>query len=367
MNLLTNTVEKLPFPYFLINQDLEIIHTSISNSLPLNSLSFADYLCTDIDEFSCFLESDNNEIELFVQLPVNQYESYYRIYKQKEEHLYHLFCFPLKKQDQDVEKLSDQIKNQLLEFHHHMNEQKNFFRQTINTFRELALSNDYSKNIGKLAAGIAHEIRNPLTTVKGFIQLIKPHLIEIKKERYAEIALEEIDRANDIIFDFLNASKPKENNWEHISINMLINDICTLFESESAMKNITIIRDLTDKSPYVYFNEKQLKQVLVNIIKNAFEAIEESLHQKAGKIHATTILTNTNVIIMVEDNGCGISEQGLEKLFNPFFTTKGTGTGIGLSVCKKIVEDFGGRLYAESEVNSGTTFYVELPHSMKLS
>ncbi|MFT8323035.1 MAG: ATP-binding protein [Bacillus sp. (in: firmicutes)] len=364
MNLLTNTVGKLPFPYFLINHELKIINTSISNSFPMQTSSFSEYLHSEVDEFYFFLESDLTEMELAVHLPIEN-TSLYRIYKVKEDHLFHLFCFPLKRQDHEVERLSEQIKSQLFEFHHHMNEQKNFFRHTINTFRELALSNDYSKNIGKLAAGIAHEIRNPLTTVKGFIQLIKPHLKEIKKERYAEIALEEIDRANDIIFDFLNASKPKENNWEDISINRLISDICTLFESESAMKNISIKIELTNHFPFVYFNEKQLKQVLVNIIKNAFEAIEESANKNAGIIKIRTLLDQTNVLITVSDNGCGISKEGIEKLFNPFYTTKGEGTGIGLSVCKKIIEDFGGKLFAKSKVNRGTTFYVELPHSMK--
>ncbi|MGP7815884.1 ATP-binding protein [Niallia sp. 01092] len=364
MNLLTKAIEKLPFPYFLINHKLEIISTSIPHSSYLTS-TFADYIHSNIDDFYCFLESDINEMELAVHLPILQNESFYRIYKVREDQLFHLFCFPLKKQDQHVERLSDQIKNQLFEFHQHMNEQKVFFDHTMHTFKELALSNDYSKNIGKLAAGIAHEIRNPLTTVKGFIQLIKPHLEEIKKERYAEIALEEIDRANDIIFDFLNASKPKENNWNFLSINTLIRDICTLFESESIMKNITMKLELTDHAPFIYFNEKQLKQVLVNIIKNAFEAIEESANKHTGIILIRTSLNESNVFITIEDNGCGISDDGVKKLFNPFYTTKGEGTGIGLSVCKKIVEDYGGKLYAKSEGTIGTTFYVELPLSIK--
>lgn len=362
MNTLSNSVSKLPFPYFLINDDLQILHSSLPNISSNKTSSFADYLLKDADEFASFLESDDMEVEMTIHLPYFHYESFYRLYKVEEDNLYHLYCIPLKKQDNDVHKLSKQINKQLHDFHHHMQEQKNFFSKTIHIFRDVALSNDYSNNIGKLAAGIAHEIRNPLTTVKGFIQLIKPHLTEIKKERYADIALEEIDRANDIIFDFLNASKPKENTWEHLSINRLIKDICTLFESESIMKNVTIQMDLCEQSPYVFFNEKHLKQVLVNIIKNAFEAIEECKFKKNnGLIYVTTSIKNSFVLIGLKDNGCGITKSGMKELFNPFYTTKGKGTGIGLSVCKKIIEDAGGDLYAESVLNEGTSFYIKIP------
>ncbi|WP_168714421.1 ATP-binding protein [Niallia nealsonii] len=362
MNTLSKNISKLPFPYFVINNHLEILHSSIPNSPSIKSSSFADYLLIDEDEFTGFLKGEDAEVEMTIQLPHFHYESFYRLYKVEEDSLYHLYCIPLTKQEEHVQKLSKQINKQLYDFHQHMREQKNFFTKTIHLFRDVALSNDYSNNIGKLAAGIAHEIRNPLTTVKGFIQLIKPHLKEIKKERYADIALEEIDRANDIIFDFLNASKPKDDNWEHISINRLITDICTLFESESIMKNVMIQMDLCEPSPYVFFNEKQLKQVLVNIIKNAFEAIEECHEKKGNKyIHVTTSIKNSFFCIALKDNGCGISESGIKELFNPFYTTKGKGTGIGLSVCKKIMEDAGGNLYAESELNNGTIFYVEIP------
>jgi len=364
MNTLSNNISKLPFPYFLINDHLQILHSSLPNLSSIKTSSFADFLLKDEDEFASFLESDDTEVEMTIHLPHFHYESFYRLYKVVENNLYHLYCIPLKKLDNenDVQRLSKQLNKQLHDFHHHMCEQKNFFSKTIQIFREVALSNDYSNNIGKLAAGIAHEIRNPLTTVKGFIQLIKPHLVEIKKERYADIALEEIDRANDIIFDFLNASKPKENSWEHLSANRLVKDICTLFESESIMKNVTLQMDLCRQMPYVFFNEKQLKQVLVNIIKNAFEALDEGKRKDEPKqIRVTTTIEHAYVVITVQDNGCGISESAMKELFNPFYTTKGKGTGIGLSVCKKIMKDAGGDLSAKSLVDKGTSFYIKIP------
>jgi signal transduction histidine kinase len=253
--------------------------------------------------------------------------------------------------------------NQIGNFQAHLNQQKKFFHQTTVTIRELALSNQYNENIGKLAAGIAHEIRNPLTTIKGFLQLIQPYLISIDKEQYATITMSEIDRINAIIYDFLQAAKPFENIRETISINQLIEDICLLYKSESLMKNISVSTNLIKNCPSVFINRKQLQQVLVNIFKNAFEAIEEKKGKKLGMVHISTYINQENVIISIKDNGCGIEEESLNNIFDPFYTTKKDGTGVGLNLCKKMIEEAGGHLYAKSKLNVGTTFIIELPIS----
>ncbi len=142
---------------------------------------------------------------------------------------------------------------------------------------------DQLATMGQLAAGIAHEIRNPLTTVKGFIQLIKPYLSEIGKEEYAAIAIDEIDRANEIIYEFLNAAKPSQNKKQLISVNKLIKDIIILFESEAILKDLEMETIYHCEDAKLYIDIKQIKQVLVNIIKNAIEAIEENHCNIKGK------------------------------------------------------------------------------------
>ncbi|WML50711.1 ATP-binding protein [Neobacillus sp. PS3-34] len=216
-----------------------------------------------------------------------------------------------------------------------------------------------------LAAGIAHEIRNPLTTVKGFIQLIRPYLQEIDKVQYADIALEEIDRANGIIFEFLNASKPQMATQLIRSINALVKDIALLYESEAILRDIQIRSFLSLEDITIRMDANQLKQVLINIIKNSIEALDDVQQpQNERKIDLITEINQEVALIVIKDNGCGMTQETLDKLFLPFYTTKEKGTGIGLSVCKKIVEDSGGMIQVESAPGAGTIFRLSFPSTM---
>jgi signal transduction histidine kinase len=224
-------------------------------------------------------------------------------------------------------------------------------------FNELTLQSTYLSNVGQLAAGIAHEIRNPLTTIKGFIQLIKPYLVEIEKEEYANIALDEIERANKILFQFLNAAKPQVNETKLVNVNQLLQEISILFEGEASLRNIMIKTKLAAESPYLLVDEQQLKQVLVNLVKNAMEAISST----DGIISLVTEVINEQVRISIKDNGCGMNEETMSKIYTPFYSTKTTGTGLGLSICNQIIHQFGGRMDINSQLNEGTTFLVCLP------
>ena len=143
------------------------------------------------------------------------------------------------------------------------------------THDEMVVDQEEVANLAKLTAAMAHEVRNPLTTIKGFLQLLKPHLTEINKEEYALIALDEIDRVNEIIYDFLNIVKPPQTKKTSSCINDLIIDIVKLYECESIIKNVKMITHLTSEKVLVNMNKNEIKQVLINLIKNGFEAIEE--------------------------------------------------------------------------------------------
>ena len=220
----------------------------------------------------------------------------------------------------------------------------------------------YLENIHTLAAGIAHEIRNPLTSVKGFLQLLRPYLIESGKEKYVDIALDELNRANNLIFEYLNASKPQNNKKENISLHKIIQEIGILYESEALFHNIILNIQLPDQIPAVFANEMHIKQVLVNLLRNAIDAIIEKNKKNSGRIDIIVEADDFSAVcIKITDNGCGMTTDTLDQLFTPFYTTKNTGTGIGLPICKKIIQEHSGQLLINSILGKGSTFKIVLP------
>lgn len=211
----------------------------------------------------------------------------------------------------------------------------------------------------KLAAGLAHEIRNPLTTIKGFIQLIRQELHSTGKKELAEVALDEINRANELISDFLSVFKNTMTNKTTLSLNKLIAQLKNLYSSEASLKEISMCVHTLEEDLMVFGNEKQLKQVIMNLLQNAFDAIADSATQN-GEIMIETDKDEEWAIISIIDNGPGIDPAAETKLFTPFFTTKEKGTGIGLVISKQIVEEHGGVLVAESS-GGHTKFSIRLP------
>lgn len=224
-----------------------------------------------------------------------------------------------------------------------------------------AYQNDKLALLGKIAASIAHEIRNPLTSIRGFIQLLQPHLVQLGKEDYARIILEEIDRANDIIFEFLNSSKPSVPNKREVPVAVLMKEAVLLSESEAILKSCRIECEPIDPGISVWIDVKQIKQVLLNIIKNAVDAISDNPSQKDGLISIRVERSRRFVHILIRDNGKGMDTQTQSRLFDPFFTTKQEGTGLGLSVCYRIIKNHGGTVQVNSQLGAGTEFELLLP------
>ena len=244
-------------------------------------------------------------------------------------------------------------------------ESLNSFDEKTTTLELLSTKNTInpSNNVNQMAMKLAHEVRNPLTTIKGFLQLLKPELTDIKKAEYVDIAVDEIDRVNEILNHYLNQLKPLNIiQKEIVSINPLVSNVFKLFESEAKIKNIRMSLCLMNDDIQILVNEHELRQVLINLLKNAIEAIETSYNiNGAGMISIQTEVSNLNAYIHVIDNGCGISNENMKKLFTPFFTTKEGGTGIGLSLCKEIINNNDGHLFASTIQKAGTKFTIEFP------
>ncbi|CUA80301.1 two-component system sensor histidine kinase NtrB [Anoxybacillus suryakundensis] len=213
---------------------------------------------------------------------------------------------------------------------------------------------------GRIAAGIAHEIRNPLTTVRGYLQFLKEQLPEHIVTLIDQLLIPELDRANDIITDFLNIAKPSEVKAEWIEINEFIqHDLDLLLRSEALLHNVELSYRLDKKLKHyvVYIDKNQLLQVFINLVRNAIEAKTE----KSLRVNIETKLRNNLAQIYVCDDGPGIPPTIIHHVFDPFFSTKTTGTGLGLSLSRKIVELHKGSMRVQSELGHGSCFIIELP------
>lgn len=214
---------------------------------------------------------------------------------------------------------------------------------------------DKLKVIGELAAGMAHEIRNPLTTVKGFLQIAeRNHFNDM--EKYYSLMMSEITRVSDLTSEFLQFSKPHISKLKIESVQFCVDKAKSIIQTEIERKGHSFHMEEQESPLFVKMDPDKIVQVLINLLKNAIEAMHEE-----GEIRIKTYDLKGYAVIEVIDNGPGIPESIMDKLFNPFFTTKTNGTGLGLAISQKIVQDHGGKIEVNSDKQEGTTFKIYLP------
>lgn len=214
--------------------------------------------------------------------------------------------------------------------------------------------------LGQMGAGIVHETRNYLTTIKGSCQLIDTLTEEDKIKKYTKKMNKGIDEVNRIIGEFLSLSKPRETELEEVSMYDIVYSIKSLIITSSLIRGINIDFKLSKEERYLRCDEAQVKQVVLNICKNAVEAMTEVKNAEL-KIEAGYNEKANEMFIKITDNGHGMSKETLEKIGTPFYTTKSNGTGLGLNFCYKVIKEHGGRIEVESELEKGTKFTVVLP------
>lgn len=208
--------------------------------------------------------------------------------------------------------------------------------------------------IGQLAAGVAHEIRNPLTSLKGFLQLF--HEMRMTNKDILQVMLGEIDRIEMITNEFLSLAKPHVTKFEYHSINDILQQVVQLGEIEGGLADVIIDTAFDSCKPIIYGDINKLKQVFLNIMKNSIEAVDEK-----GTVSISTVMTGEGVSIFIIDNGTGIEASRLKHMGEPFYSTKEKGTGLGLMISCKIIEEHDGDMVITSELGKGTTVEIRLP------
>jgi len=213
--------------------------------------------------------------------------------------------------------------------------------------------------VGQMAAAIGHEIRNPLSSLKGFTQLQQESYPNTND--FYPIMIQEIDRINSIVNDLMYLGKPKEIEFEEARIEEIITYTLSITQQQAERQGVTIETTIAGVLPSFDCDEKQLKQVFLNLLKNAIESMPEG-----GRIlvHVNGVESH-KMYISIQDEGCGIADENILNLGEPFFTTKKDGTGLGLMVTNQIIKDHNGELKIESEIGKGTRVKVMLPISHK--
>lgn len=225
----------------------------------------------------------------------------------------------------------------------------------INKQMEEMVYLDKLNMVGQMAASIAHEIRNPLTTIRGFIQFLSKDTKDEQFQKFSPIIMEELDRTNKIITDYLNVAKQAPFNLSNIQITQLVEDCVQLMRPLASYSNVLIEYE-NNPSYYVRGDEHYLKQAIMNVIKNGIESI---IDQGYVKIDVQQSFDNT-ITITVQDNGRGMTPEQLKHIGLPFYTTKTMGTGLGSMITNKIILELDGTIEYESQVNFGTTVKIKL-------
>jgi signal transduction histidine kinase len=221
---------------------------------------------------------------------------------------------------------------------------------------------DRLASLGTLTAGLAHEIRNPLVAIKTFTQLLPERIDDDEfRNHFLNIASGEVDRISALVTELLDFARPSEPKFEVEDINAILDGMILLVSTETKSKRIDINKEYTSNLEPITIDREQMKQVFLNMLLNAIEATPEN-----GKIYVKTrsfMKPQGEPYIQIEftDTGCGIPPEYLEDIFTPFFTTKEKGSGLGLSISNQIIQDHKGYIDIESQVNKGSSFFINLP------
>lgn len=211
--------------------------------------------------------------------------------------------------------------------------------------------------LGELMAGVAHEVRNPLTAISGFVQILKELENHPDKLEYISIILKEVDSIDRIIRQLLDFSRPQTGTFRPISVNRLIEEALVLVKTKGVEARVTFTWVPDETLPLIEANSELLRQVLLNIMINAVQSIPA----RGNLFISTCYMEEQRVMVVIRDDGTGIPAALQKKIFDPFFTTKASGTGLGLAISQRIIAGHGGDIFLESQEHHGTTFTITLP------
>lgn len=216
---------------------------------------------------------------------------------------------------------------------------------------------DRLNTLGELAAGMGHEVRNPMTTVRGYLQLLKQKAEFAEYTRYFTLMIEELDRMNRIITEFLSLGANKTDAQRPYKLGAIIREVQPLLEAEALLREMNLCVDLCADEEPLRLNTTEIRQLLLNLVRNGMDAMP-----RGGHLRISTARQGQRTVLGIEDTGCGIPQEVMERLYTPFLTTKEKGTGLGLSICHNIAKRHQAEMQVAYSGSSGTRFEVIFKH-----
>ena len=239
------------------------------------------------------------------------------------------------------------------ESHRKLKEQTDILFQTEEQLRRA----DRLSALGELSASMAHEIRNPLGSIKGVAEILKDdYAPDAPKHEFIQILIKETDRLNHIVQEFLSFAKPKQPEFRQADVNEVVESVLTLTSQQMKKSGIKLVKRLDPSIGRRDLDPGLLKQAFLNLILNAIQSME-----KGGVLTVESVLRGDAVEVSISDTGAGISGESRKKLFSPFFTTKKDGTGLGLAITYRIIQNHKGDIHVESGPGKGARFTVKIP------
>ncbi|MBU0951996.1 MAG: GAF domain-containing protein [Elusimicrobia bacterium] len=246
------------------------------------------------------------------------------------------------------------------QFKEQLQEQVNLAIKKLEETQSQLIQSEKLSALGEMAAIVSHEVRNPLSTIRGSAELIDETIpAESPNKKYSNFILQEVDRLNRIVTDILSFSQVPRLIMKKISINEIVDLLCTFLQASDFVKHeIKYHGDLDKNLPQVNVDVEQIKQVVLNVIQNACHFMA---NQKIRQLEIKTYSDSKNVYLKINDTGSGIPPENIKKIFDPFFSTKAKGTGLGLAISQNIVKAHKGLISVESKLNVGSSFTIALP------
>lgn len=267
-----------------------------------------------------------------------------------------LLFYRLVKAQQRTSQINKQLQSEV-ELHKKTTEELKQSLAELKKARSVLREREKLSIIGQMAAGMAHEIKNPLTSVRGFTQLLqKKEEADSFTQKALGTMIEEVDQACRVIDDFLQLARPKPPKLEQHNLVSIVKEVSTIVDSQAFLNKIHTEYDLSELDIICCVDKNQIKQVLLNLCKNGLESMKQK-----GTLTISVKRVGQDCIISVRDTGCGIAKQDLEQVGVPFYTTKDHGTGLGLSISQSIMQSHDGRLVIESKEGLGTTVHLYFP------
>jgi two-component system, NtrC family, sensor histidine kinase HydH len=255
--------------------------------------------------------------------------------------------------------LGDRLRKSRERAERNAEERRKAYDELQTTFQQL-LQAEKLASLGELSAGIVHEVRNPLASIKGAIEILEDELkVDSPRREFVGLAKGEIDRLDRLVGEFLRFARPTEPSKTPTDPNEIVDSIAGLIENEAASQSVAIVRDLQKNLPLILVDAEQIKQVVLNLAINALQAMSQS-NGSDQTITFRTFQEDNNFVVEVTDSGSGFDPTNLSKIFDPFYTTKDKGVGLGLSIAHKIASLHGGHLTAK-RIECMTTFTLTIP------